>query len=739
METSLSSLVSVLKRRFWPALATFASVIGASIAYLVYTSPVYEVKARLMLDNKQVSVSPLGRDLSQLPNRGPGGANPIANQAELVKSQRILQQAIDQVFSQYVSNLVTKITPKELKKDLTVKNIPATNILEISYQNQNPELATVLLNAVANAMVYESTEAIRQEARAVREFLEKELPQQRALTEAAEVAESKYRKSSGLVSFNEQTESLVESLAKVEDQERLLYAQLEEINARLKAIEQLTGFNTINNAYVGGRVGQDEQLDKLRDKLADLDSELATVRSRFNENHPTVLSLLEERDAIRSLYNDKIATIAPNPQTISPSDVASDQLSQELTSRYIISNTEQLALAEKLKVLQRERAILQNHLEQLPIKQQRLTALVRQREEATESLKFLQNKLEEARIAEAQLVSNIRIIAEAQVPSLPSEPNKKVVLVLATAAGITLAIGIILLLEVIDNKLYDVSDAEVLLKLPRLGVLPEIPLSALSLKHPEQFLDDLSLVEPYRLLLKKLEFRTQQKLKLIVVSSTVSGEGKSIVASHLAAVSAMLSRQTLIIDADLRKPKQHRILGVTPLPGLTDVIDRDINLFETVQPTSIENLSILTSGGLFTNPSRVLESASMKHLLAKAATHYDLVIIDTPPISSCADVHTLSRYSEGLVMITRPNFTPKDILLQAGEELKELKDNGLPILGVVINGMTAQTERFYSYSDQSYQSLSKSLKRLSDLNGSLNKSVAPGKSVLSRGSDDVEQ
>jgi capsular exopolysaccharide synthesis family protein len=721
MGKSISSLPSVFKRHRWPALATLASVIGASIAYLAVTPRLYEVKARLMLDDKKVSVSELGRDLTPSSSGVPGGPSPIANQAELVRSQRVLKQSVDKVFPPDSSQ--GKLASNALSKGLKVKIVPATNILELSYRDRDPALATKLLNAVAKTMEQESTEALRKEAKAVRKFLELEVPKKREVAEAAEAAENKYRQASGIISFEEQTKSIVESLATIEEQERLLSAQLQETRAQANELQRITQSSTLQKAYAAGRIGQDEELKDLRTKLAEIDAKLGKARSRFTDDNPAVVSLVRERDNLRALYDQKVSRVLPSNQSVPPANIASDELSQNLTSKFIVSETDRLALEKKLNVVQTERAELQKRLAQLPIKQQPLTLLTRQREEAVASLKLLQSKLEEARIAEAQLLGNIRIIEQAQIPSKAAAPNNKSVLVVATAFGTILAIGIVVLLEVMDNTLRDASEAEELLKLPLLGVLPGLPAPALSLESSERFLDDVALVEPYRRLLKMLEFRSSGKLRLIVVSSTVSGEGKSVVVSHLAAVSAMLSRQTLIIDADLGRPVQHHLFNLPSQPGLTDVIDKNKTFLSAVQPTGIENLSVLTCGELYTRPSQLLESASMKTVLAEAAAYYDLVIVDTSPVSSCADAATLSRHSDGLVLITRPNFTQKDTLLRA---VSDLTHNGVEILGAVVNGMTTQTEKYYRYPVEGYQPISKPLKRLTPLKEALAKNSANG-------------
>ncbi|MEO1377056.1 MAG: Wzz/FepE/Etk N-terminal domain-containing protein, partial [Cyanobacteria bacterium J06635_10] len=161
MEKGISSLLIVLKRRSLPALATFVAVIGGAFAYLNVTPRLYESSARLMLSRKQVSVSELGRDLSQVGNTIPGGASPLADQAELVKSQRVLEKAIEIFHSKYTQYPRTDkqsfgedgLTTEYLRKNLSVKIVPATNILQLSYENQNPVLAARLLNAVSEAMV----------------------------------------------------------------------------------------------------------------------------------------------------------------------------------------------------------------------------------------------------------------------------------------------------------------------------------------------------------------------------------------------------------------------------------------------------------------------------------------------------------------------------------------------------------------------------------------------------------
>ena len=704
MEKGISSLLKVVMRRGLPAGATFVAVIGGAFTYLTVTPRVYETSARLMLDEQQTSVSELGRDLSQVANSTPGGPSPLADQAELVKSQRVLEKAIEIFNSQYKAEPEQNfgkdgLTSEYLRKNLSVKIVPATNILQLTYENKDPALAAKLLNSVSRAMVNYDIKAISSEATKIKEFLEnKQLPIARKKLREAEATESRYRQASGIVSFAEQTESLVENLASLEEQERSLSASLQQVRSQENSLREITDANSLRSAYSSIRSGSDEELVKMRSALAELERQFIEARLKFTFNHPQVMELAQKRDAFRQMYEQQLANVSSNQAA--GANIASDEISQELTSKLITNEIEGLAIERKLATVRSQIADLKTRVAQLPIKQQPLTALIRQREEAASTLKFLQSKLEEARLAQAQKVSNIRIIESAKVPESPSSPKKAVVLALATVFGGILATGIILLLELMDNTLRDGREAEELLNLPLLGVLPRLPGKTLVLEPSDRFLDQVGLVEPYRMLFKTLEFRSDDKLKTIVVSSTISGEGKSVVVSHLAAVSAMLSRKTLVIDADLRRPVQHTLFNLPPKPGITEIIEGSRSLINAIQITDVDNLDVLTCGELHGRPSQLLESVEMKSILEQAAKEYDLVIIDTPPVSACADAATLGKQSDGVVLVTRPSVTNKEMLQKA---VSELSGNHIPILGIVVNGMSNLTEKYYRYPVKSYQ------------------------------------
>ena len=673
----MPSITPVIKRNFWNALATFGAVVGASALYLRFTPPMYESSARLILDERRVSVSELGQALAA--NSTPGDASPIATQAELITSERILKRAIGLLNPRGASEQPLP-SAGEVGGSLRVKIVPATNILELSYKSPDPKLAAEMLNAVSQAMVQESGESIRQQASSVREFVETRVPQQQANLEQAELAESRFKEANGIVGLEAQDTSLINSLTAVEDQGRTLTAQLKEAQRKSGLLQGVIGVNNVQTAYLASRAGQDDQLKTLRGKLTDLETQVIDTRSRLGDQHPDLLALTQKRDETRSLYSQSLSRIVPAQQGLAAGKVAADDLSRTLISTYITGEVERSALLDKLKAVQDQQQPLRDRMATLPAKQRILTSLIRRREQEAATLKLLQNKLEEARIAEAQLVSNVRIVGLAGVPNSPSSPKALLTLMLSSITGAALAIGVILLGELLNGKIGSAAEAESQLKLPVLGVLPD-RLPALRGGQLERFLNNSAAVEPYRRLLKTLELNSGKPLKSILITSSGSGEGKSDVAARLAMVAAMLSRRTLLIDADLSHPLQHQFFDVSDQPGLTDAVSENASLQSVVQPTAIENLDLLPHGQWFNRPAQVLEASAMKTLMMNAMSQYDLVIIDTSPVSRYADAMTLNEYTDGMVLVVRPEFTPKAIALQTTADLQK---SGSSVLGTVV-------------------------------------------------------
>ena len=208
--------------------------------------------------------------------------------------------------------------------------------------------------------------------------------------------------------------------------------------------------------------------------------------------------------------------------------------------------------------------------------------------------------------------------------------------------------------------------------------------------------------EIFRTLRTNIQFmNTKNKLKSLLVTSTIAGEGKSWVSSNLAATFAQAGKKVIILDADMRKGRQYRIFDVSPRPGLSNYLsgvtenDKEVDLADYVQETEIENLFVIPAGNVPPNPSELLVSESMLHLLEKLKEICDIVIIDGPPTQLVTDSLILTRIADSTVIIAEGNKTKKEILRRIVANIQKV---GGKIAGVVLNKMKLSSKKY----EQSY-------------------------------------
>lgn len=197
--------------------------------------------------------------------------------------------------------------------------------------------------------------------------------------------------------------------------------------------------------------------------------------------------------------------------------------------------------------------------------------------------------------------------------------------------------------------------------------------------------------------------------KTIVVSSSNAGEGKTTTSINLAISLSQADQRVLLIDGDLRKPKIHHYFSIPNAPGLTNFLSdvannksRNADLFNTVHPTEIENLSIITSGSIPPNPAEILGSELMSEFLKEISKHFDYIIIDTPPINVVSDALPVVRMSDGIIVVIKSNSSTHPELAKTIEALKFIQAN---ILGFVVNFVENKSSRYskkYGYTYTAY-------------------------------------
>jgi receptor protein-tyrosine kinase len=307
---------------------------------------------------------------------------------------------------------------------------------------------------------------------------------------------------------------------------------------------------------------------------------------------------------------------------------------------------------------------------------------------------------QETSLPNSRTGDNLLIVAPAVLPDRPVSPNKTLNVAIAFAAGLLVALGLTFLLDYLDQSIK--SDEELT---SRLGLIPIGHIGFVPAgkgKHGELVTLDAKshTSESYRALRTSLLFSTiDQELKAIVVTSAEPGEGKSRTAANLAIVLAQAGHKTLLIDADFRRPSQHRIFGRIRNIGLSNLILHDVA--ENVAITAVEeepNLWLLTSGPTPPNPSELLGSARMKEVMSRLWNHFTYVILDTPPVNAVTDASILAAAANGTILVVEQGRTTFPALGHAKQMLDRV---GAHTIGAVMNKVRAPASS-YSYKYGNY-------------------------------------
>ncbi len=364
---------------------------------------------------------------------------------------------------------------------------------------------------------------------------------------------------------------------------------------------------------------------------------------------------------------------------------------------------------------------IQNTREEILAKQDELTTLTGALEiqDAQSAITALQSKLNTLQTNYANLLATsrsnatntLRVIEPAFVPENPVGPNVGLTSIASAGIGLLLAASATFLLEYLDNTVKSPNDIDRLTQLPMLtgiawikGDEPKDKL--ITIAQPRS-----PISEAYRKLRTGIQFATidSPSRTSILVTSTNPTEGKSVTVANLAVVVAQAGNRVLVVDADLRRPSQHKIFSLPNNRGLTNFLlkiqpqspngETDLLLNQIVDPTGVEGLYVMTSGPIPPNPSELLGSSKMLGTLDYLCGRFDMVIVDSPPVMAVTDAVVLSTQVDSVVVVAEAGRTQRAPLRQTVEHLRDVKAN---LVGVVLNRLTSRGDGYYYYYRNAY-------------------------------------
>lgn len=563
------------------------------------------------------------------------------------------------------SDLLTRMqsATARVQGGLSVLPIPNSALVRLSFDDPNQAWAQKIVDAISQAFIRTNLERRYDATAYARNFLQDQLAQTKQKLEQSERALVAYAQKEQIVTLNDQQPPLeaADLLA--------MNAELARVRTERVANQQLWQQAQSTSGLGLPQILADQSIQMLRDKRAVLQTDYQNDLSTFKPSFPDMQKLRAQIGEVDRQIANAVAVIK-----------------QSIEARYEASIEEEALLTKRLA---------QSKNQVLDVEGRKIEYTILKRETDTNRTLYdaLLQRYKAVGVDSGVGTNNISVVDAAQ-PEGKISPSLKKNLGWALALALLGSAAAVYLLELLDDTFKTPEDVEQTLGVPVLGLTPLLPKTVTI----EEALNDprSALSESFRSLRTALQFSTNDGVpKSLLVTSSRPGEGKSRTSLALAKNFAQLSLKVLLIDADLRKPSLHEVLGCDNRSGLSNYLVGETEGRKLFRSTAIPGLIFMPSGPLPPNPAELLSGNRLLTLLTHAYEMFDLVIFDGPPIVALADALLLASVAVGTLIIVRACETPKKVVKRAMNRLHFARAR---IIGAMLNGFDARKVGFeYGY------------------------------------------
>ncbi len=700
--SSMDEYWQIIKRRWVPGTVVFLTVFVLGVVATLTKKPIYEAQTQLRLKTDIISnLTELSKEigtLSPLVEKG----NPLKTEAEIISSIPLVKKTIADL------NLKNEegqtISTDSFRDKLQVSEIIETDLITVAYQDHNPKLAAKVVNTLVANYLDRNIMGNREEAVAVRKFLQEQIPKTEQSLLKIEASIRKIKEDNQIISAEGEANAIIENLKDIRQEIAKAQGSITSSTSRAEYIKDKLGFST-EQALLLTAISQSPKVQGTIEQLQAMESQLTQELTRFTKDNPQIISLQAKIDSQQKLLLQQAESLGDSQIQEFYQNPKFGEIQQELASELIRLEATNNGLAKQVDYLIQSEKTQQERARQLPQLEQKLRQLERELNASQSTYELLLQQRQTIEITENQNIGNVRVVSSAEVPQSPVS-SRSVSYLASGSLALLAAGGIIYLLEITDKSIKTTEEAKHILGYTWLGAIPDTErlklMSFLEVNGdstvPKLVVKNhplLPVSESYRMLQSNLKFLSSDKqVKSIVVTSSVAGEGKSAMVANLATAMAQVGHKVLLVDANLHSPMQHRIWNIYNGAGLSNIIAEQLDPEMAVEEV-MPNLNLLPAGVLPPSPATLLDSQRMRMLISYWSERYDFVIIDTPAIDFAPDAPIIGRMVDGVLLAVKLGKVER---VKAHFTKQILEQSGQNVLGMVLNGINLQTEsRSYYY------------------------------------------
>jgi capsular exopolysaccharide synthesis family protein len=560
---------------------------------------------------------------------------------------------------------------------LTIEQVGRSYVIELGVLSEDPVKAAQIANTLAEEYLVSQVEAKYAAADRATDWLSARIDELRGKVLEAEAKIVEYRTQNKLV--NTQADNPITlQFFQLNTQLALAQAERAEAEARLSRARSMLDSGGIDTAAL---VMTSPLMDSLRAQETELIRRLADMSSVYGDNHPQMVNTRAEIQSIRDKMLDEVRRIV-----------------EELQNQVSVS-------AAREQELQNNMARLQGESARVDLAGVELSSLQGEVDTNRELFQTFLSRFREIVEQQGMQEADARILSPAEPPNSPSHPQIVLLTVIAFGASIVIGILLVFLIERWDAEygFRSADEIQAALGVRALALVPD-----LSRRETQGIAaEDYILQKPNSAYAEALQrVRTslflidgEQPPKTILITSSVPLEGKSTIAASLARQSARSGLKVILIDADLRRPRLHEVIGLPNQNGLSEVLTGRANPESAIKRDEKSGLDFLPAGVGVVSPPDLFRSSTMKILLEETAAYYDLVIIDSPPLAAVSDSFALSGIVDKTVYCIRWEQTPRNVAL-AG--IRQMVEAGADIGGIIVSRVDVKKHARYGYADSGY-------------------------------------